>query len=344
MLSRVMFEIKKEWILVLLVIPAISWGSDTASESLDDANSTIKEWLDRVSNSSRSHSYEGTFIYRCSSQLVAMRIIHGVTQAGEQEKLISLSGPAQQISHNSKESLFSQTRQGMVSAKKESRSFPGQVLDYKDRLDNYYRLVLQGDDRVAGRLTEIVSILPKDQYRYGVTLWVDRETGLVLRSEMMGADGTVIEQMMFTDIQFLAEKEAMKLLNDAPDSGPSVIAKKKEELASQQHTQPQQNTWQVTQLPVGFTLVKHYIHNAAESYSAHEQIVFTDGLASVSVFIEARSTEDAPFKGSSRIGAMNAFGSVVNDFQVTVVGDVPVVTVELMGQSVQNLGVQNARE
>ena len=92
--------------------------------------------------------------------------------------------------------------------------------------------------------------------------------------------------------------------------------------------------WKVERLPGGFQLIERYQHPATGARAIMEHIVFSDGLASVSVFIEKRPEKDAPFEGISRMGAVNAYGRIVNKHQVVVVGELPPAAVQLIGESV----------
>ncbi len=319
---------QSEWLVLLLVIPCLTWANE-------EANSEIRHWLDGISDASLRHSYEGTFIYRCSAQLVAMKIVHAANGQIEREKLVALSGPAHQVIQDGRSlsPTYAGSRQRPLPAG-QTGVLSGPPLSFDEALDANYRLVLKGENRVAGRLTNVVEITPKDKYRYGFSLWLDKDTGLVLRSDMVDAAGQIIEQIMFTNIKLLEDEQAEILVDGGGDGGEEDAAGA---VGAVEPVERANSNWQVANIPSGFLLTEHYFRSSDAEQPAHEHMVFTDGLASVSVFIERTVNKSRPFIGDSRMGAVNAFGNVVKGHQVTVVGDVPLETVKLIGQSVKFL-------
>lgn len=322
----------KDWCWVLLFLPAVAMGSG-------QQDSLLRDWLNRVARSNQANSYEGTFVYRCVADVVTMKIVHAATDSGERERLMSLSGPTQHIVHDGQviTSVFPKKATRFSGAGGGTLSIGGPPSVADDGLDRNYQLENVGSDRIAGRTTQVVEIKPRDKFRYGFKLWLDEETFLALRSDMLDEKGRVIEQILFTEIQMLgAQDAAAKVDADDWSKGQMDAAHVDNHITPERQLVTQgASPWGVARLPEGFALKEHvYALDTEERTPDGEHMLFSDGLASVSIFIEKFADDETPFKGVSRMGAVNAFGTVVNGHQVTVVGDVPEETVRMMGQSV----------
>ncbi len=317
------------WCL-LVSLAAMAGGAVAESEQAKESVS-ISQWLDNISRASLQHNYQGTFIYRCSAQMTALKIIHMTNGESGREKLISLNGPPQEVYQTGGvlSSSLLRNKQSLDGDPVAAELSSHDATVDAHALDQNYTLNLKGADRIAGRTTEWVEIVPKDKFRYGFQLWLDKETGLVLRSDMIELDGHLVEQVMFTDIELLSDQEAGKRYGQESSNTPPP-----EERGGPELVVNEVSKWRVANLPAGFHLTEHYYRRHAVDQPTHEQLVFTDGLASVSVFIEQLVDNTEAFMGNSRMGAVNAYGNVINKHQITVVGDVPLATVELIGQSV----------
>ena len=206
--------------------------------------------------------------------------------------------------------------------------FPISLPRELSKLEDNYQFEMLGDDRVAGMETQLVAIRPRDQYRFGYHLWLERQTGMVLRSALLNEKGDIVEQLMFTNVQMKPEIDTA-LLTALPV--PSMPAEPKE--VSEVETK---SGWVVSNLPVGFTQVMHNrFSRTVSSMHPTEHMVFTDGLATVSVFLEA--LDGVPLlEGLSQIGAMSAYGTVIEGHQVMVVGEVPSSTVQMIAASMRH--------
>lgn len=289
---------------------------------------TLRQWLESIARSQRQQNYEGTFVYRNSDELISLNIVHAAGPGSGREKLVVLDGPKRQL-------ISSQRNASKKSIVADSRAtrIPGiseELYGDKD-LDRHYKVSVGSHDRVAGRETRVVHISARDHYRYGFDLGVDLQSGLVLRVDRLDRAGRLIEQVLFTGIRFVSNEEALALLARIDDAvnEPSIVA-------AADHSADEKNgaAWTVERLPAGFSLADTASHAFPPSAGQRLHLVFSDGLASVSVFIESFSGE--PFLGLQRVGAMNVFGDVSDGHQIIVVGDVPSETVKMVGQSVHH--------
>lgn len=312
--------------LLLLMLLAVS-GQSVAGES-------AREWLDRMSAALQSLDYDGTFVYLHDDKLEAMRIVHRADEGGQRERLLSLTGSAREVLRDDKAvtCIMSDNRSVMVGKSRPPQPFPVVPSDL-DSVSPYYRLEDIGEDRMAGYPARVIAITPRDAYRYGYRFWIARDTHMLLKSDLTDVDGRPIEQMMFTTLSIGDEIPA-------DDLQPSLNG---EDYTwhSQMNDRGQSGSWQVEpdwiagRLPGGFTLT-HFQHKRMHDAASDAQyMVFSDGLATVSVYVEKADSVQYPLVGLSGMGAMNAFGAVVDGFQVTVMGEVPPATVEMIATSLK---------
>ncbi len=301
---------------------------------LAEADDGASEWLMKMDRAARGLNYEGTFVYQHGDSLETMRIIHGTNGGTVRERLVSLNGGAREIIRNEREvrcyfpdknSLIVEYRQS------DNSNFPSIFPQQLSSLSQNYFIQLGGTGRVANRPTQSVIIKPKDAYRYGYQLWADRETGLLLKAELADSNGKTIERFIFTQLNSGVPVTAADL---KPKSVENQSAWRREEAET---LVTSDSSWTVAQLPPGFKLSAHLMRNVSTQKTPVEHLVFSDGLAAVSVFVE--KVENAPNTASSsnRIGAVHAYGKIINRHQITVVGEVPATTIDMIGQSIKPL-------
>ena len=314
------------WLLVgLLAAAGQSFAGDSA-----------QQWLDRMSNALQSLNYDGTFVYLHDDKLEAMRIVHQTGAGGEKERLVSLTGSAREVLRDDKvvTCIMPDNKSVMVGESRPRQPFPVGPRDLES-LSQYYHLQDAGDDRIAGEMARVITVTSKDRFRYGYRFWIDTSNYMLLKFDLTDQDGKAIEQVMFTHLSVGAPIPAVafkpSLTGDGyswyrqdPDASPAV--------------DPAAPDWVVNRLPAGFKLT-HFQHKRMRQDSGQAaHMVFSDGLASLSVYVEKLMAKKAAFSGLSSMGAMNAFGAVIEDHQVTVVGEVPPATVQMVAVSVRRQG------
>lgn len=284
-------------------------------------------------SASHSLNYDGTFVYRSGDRMESMRIIHRAAPGGERERIFSLTGAAREVLRDSdKVTCILSDKQSVVVTKSRPRSVALGIFDLQGTFARHYLLSSKPGERVAGRKTALIKVTPKDEYRYGYRLWLDRVTGLLLKSELVGDAGWALEQIVYTDIKMPASipDELLKPAISGEgytwyrDDGSGAFA-----------AADTGDGWTVGWLPNGFEMGDRVIDPVSLSRTPIEHLVYADGLASVSVFIERLSSATDRIEGHSNMGAMNAYGRVLDDYQITVVGEVPSITVERVADSVQ---------
>ena len=299
------------------------------------------QWLGDLSSAIQTLNYDGTFVYLHDDKLEAMRIIHRYDDKGEHERLLSLTGSPREVirDNESVTCIMPDNKSVMVSQSRPGQPFPVVPRDLKG-LSDYYTAEDLGDDRIAGYMARVISITPKDSFRYGYRFWIDKHSKMLLKSDMTGADGKAIEQVMFTRLVIGGSipDHALKPSLEGKDYTWYTQGSEKQDDQDTNTTLSRQPGWTVLKLPTGFVQTHYQSRRLQPKNRDVEHIVFSDGLATVSIYIEEPDDEGDSFTGLSEMGAMNAYGVLVNGYQVTVVGEVPATTVQMIaGSARQNI-------
>jgi sigma-E factor negative regulatory protein RseB len=314
--------------LLLLLLAAAAVPAHAGNEA--------RQWLDDMSEALRILNYDGTFVYLHDGKLEAMRIIHRRDGEGEKERLVSLTGSAREVirDNQSVTCILPDSKSVMVGRSGPRQPFPVVPRDL-DSIEKYYRFESVGDDRMAGVMTQVVSITPRDAYRYGYRFWIAKDSKMLLKSDLNGVHGAPIEQVMFTQMGVGNEVSEASMPASAGEEAP---AWHHQDIGGTATTDSGEPRWVVHRLPDGFSLT-HYQHKRMQpGGEGTEHLVYSDGLATVSVYVEMASADADALTGLSSMGAMNAYGAIVDGHQVVVVGEVPAVTVEMMARSIDSRG------
>jgi len=298
-----------------------------------DAQMSAIEYIGKMGQALQTLNYHGSLVYINDGRVESIRLIHKNDGHGESERLVHLSGePREVIRKNDVVTCYLPDSQSVVVGQRRFNNhlFAKLTANLNQFAPNY-SFVAAGNNRVAGKNTRIIEINPKDLYRYGYRLWIDEDSNLLLKSELVNSQGEVLEQMMFTQIE---------IVDDIPDAmlKPAVSGESFTWHGDDEKSESDldvDRAWHVANLPSGFMVSARYKQQMPNSSQPAEHVIISDGLASVSIYIEPFNAESQSFVGASRTGAMNIYGSVRDDHQVTVVGEVPMSTVELIAQSIR---------
>lgn len=299
-----------------------------------------KEWLERMILANQDLDYEGEFVYVRGPHMESMHITHQGGEKGQRQRMFSLSGSPREIivSENQVVSLLFNQKKESDAIRYQRSPFPISLPRDLDKLELSYDFEILGNDRVAGRTTQVVAIKPRDKWRFGYRLWLDEETGIVLRSVLLDEKSYPLEQLMFTDLQIKPEIDSTLFSPSASisksQSSPSTKKPLKEKVS--------QSRWQIAGLPLGFKQVMHSRFQSNVNSHATEHMVLTDGLATVSVFLEPLTQSKPLLKGSTQLGAMHAYGKVIDDHQALVVGEVPKQTIRKIVDSLTHNSVSDS--
>lgn len=294
-------------------------------------------WLERMIRSAHQLNYTGTFVYQQQGSLQSMKIVHAVDERGESERLVSLTGPHREVIRNSRRvtCILPQDSSIVVEHGGSQPPFPMQLPHDLKPIRDYYDIQLAGEDRIAGMQARKVEIRPRDRFRYGQNFWLANDSGLLLRSEIVNEQGEIVEQVMFTSLETHDSIPDSMLRPVLSDNSRVLHLENKPPANTPAGDGAQQ--WRVQALPPGFSQKLQRSHYLPEKRLPVEHHVYSDGLASVSVFIEQHTDGKNAFVGASGMGGVNAYGRILGSHSVTVVGEVPPVTVRQIAESLERV-------
>ena len=317
-----------------------------------------------MSESMRRLDYEGTFVHVAGGHLSSMHILHSSDERGELERMRALDGEAREVvrDHELVTCIWPASGSVVVTRAEPREALPD--VDASLATHPNYRIGRLGAGRVAGLDTHVVAIEPRDRYRYGYRFWIDADTHMLLRSVLVDDAGRVLEEVMFTSIEYLDDVDPARFsiaarsdgerrsrwaatpahspidgVDPPPDGvdGPGgAPADASPEAASGDAPEPADRV-DFAALPPGYEeLGETYLAMPAAGGPV-SHVMLSDGVASVSVYVEHadRADQDTSAAGPSRIGGINAWGASLEDGFVTVVGEVPAATVRAVADAVR---------
>jgi sigma-E factor negative regulatory protein RseB len=285
--------------LALFVLLA---GQATAQEARD--------WLERMSSAVEQLNYRGTFVHVHDGTLETLHIVHRNTEGGTGERVL----------------VFPDRRIVLIESRSDSplvSALPSSAAE----LEPHYEITLGGDARVAERAVQVLEIKPRDEFRYGHTLWLDQATAIPLRSDLVNEQGDVVEQILFTHIEIAAADADAPLELEVDTTGFTTLR------APESAPPSAEIAWRAAAVPGGFKLSVATQSPIEGSDTPVEHLVYSDGLATVSVFIEDPATKADVREGFSTVGSTNAYSTTVRGRKVTAMGEVPRQTVRTIASS-----------
>jgi len=300
------------------------------------AESDVVNLLNKMTVAAEKSNYQGIFTVQSNNKMQSIRIIHRADKLGEIERLVSLNGVPREVIRNNDMMMciYPEGQKVQVNHRPLGGGFPTDLLRRLMAASDYYQLVSGQQGRIAAQQSQELMLKPIDQYRYGYRLWLDQNSYLLLQSEMIDNAGNALESYTFSsveqggsisDVALQAEMKGNEMSWDRLES----------DMERRQSNLQGDSLWQVTWLPVGFSLISQQQRIKANNGAAVEQHVYSDGLSSISVFFEKIRARHSQLHGGAQRGAVNIFGSISNAHFITVVGEVPAQTVEKVGNSIQ---------
>ena len=286
------------------------------------------QWLLRMTNAVESISYEGTVIRIANGKAEALKVTHTIADGVIREKLVSQEGDGLEIIRNGNEvHCILPDRKSVLVEEWNDQSTLFSTLPSSDvRFGNEYDVAIVREERIAGHKTVLIAIRPHDEYRFGHRVWLDLGTGFPLQTQLIDADGSALEQVKFAEITL--NKTIL-----ASDLAPSFSTDnfKWYKQPSRKVTTIVDSAWVSDDLPAGFRLVSTHEEQLPSSEKMVTHMLFSDGLATVSVFVTVHDGNF--FAPKSNVGASYSFSRLVDEFRVTAVGEVPAATVERIAAS-----------
>ena len=308
---------------VLPLLPLLLSGWFAVPAHADEA----QDWLKRLGQAEQQHSYQGTFVYERNGSFSTHSIWHRVQDGKVRERLMQLDGSAQEVirTDGRTECVTGKLASGLGDVTAVSaRQFDAQ------KLNDWYSVTKQGDSRVAGRPVVVISLAPRDQHRYGFELYLDRETGLPLKSLLLNDKGQLLERYQFTN-----------LVTTPPDDNQLTPTGQCRPVAVADAASPAPDTahaWHSDWLPPGFEQVSRRVHRDPRTKSEVTSLLYDDGLTRFSVFIEplqGAAVPDARVQLGPTAAVTRHLSTPQGDMMATVVGEIPLGTAERIALSMR---------
>jgi sigma-E factor negative regulatory protein RseB len=304
-----------------------------------------REWLEKMNKALATRNYDGTFFHLSEGRVETMRIVHRVRAGRVTERLQSLDGSGREFVRANDEltCYLPDQHTVLVEQRQERGPFLGSLPQFDASVSDFYRIEALPATHILGRPVRVIAVNPKDQFRFGYRLWLDEKTAMPLKTQLCDSRGQVIEQIFFarldmpenipdSDLTPTVHTEGMRWVRQgpSPDSASAALG-----------------AYRASQLPPGFRLTIQGAQTLGGASAPASHLVYSDGLATVSVFVEEPSATapgvatapdaqpEPPLQGLARVGSGYAFSTVVQGHQVTAVGEVPAQTVEFIAHSVK---------
>ncbi len=294
--------------------------------------------LEAIESAARHEDFVGTVVVQRGDEVDASRVVHAFDGKRSHERVLTLDGQPREFirTGDTVRCLYPQWRRVII-RRENLRDFPAFAHPGAKSILRHYTLRRVGADRVAGIACDVIELVPRDRLRYGYRLCVDPATGLLFKAQTLNGSGAVLEQIAFTDVHVGGPIDPALLNPSWPTAGWTV------EHAHARATALGQKGWHVT-APSGFHRLAEVVRrligvDPAGSRSAL-QAVYSDGLATISVFIEPGAPVSGTLPTEQR-GPVAAVSRQVDDARVTVVGDVPPATAESVAESVVHRSVSH---
>lgn len=303
--------------------------------TLSGAQSGPDDWLERMSVAVTLTNYEGTVIRRQNGASEALKVVHKIVNGVVNERLVSQEGNGLEIIRIGDEvHCILPDRKSVLVEPWNNQSTLFSALPQGNAANTpQYNLSVVGEGRVAGRAAVMIAVRPHDEYRYGHRIWLDKESAFPLMTSLVNLEGQVIEELKFADIT-IADNIASSALDPSINLDSFTWYRESDRFRP---IKVETEDWQCDDLPPGFHSISTQTElmpaDDGEAETSTTHIVYSDGIASVSVFIA--SSADGDHQGWALVGTSNSFSADVAGFQVTAVGEVPNITVQRIASSMR---------
>lgn len=322
-------------LLLCIFIPLqISAQEEPTSETSDSSYSSdsAKAWLVKMSNAVKSLNYTISFILLkpgVDSQPYLWR--HGVNEDGlEMEQLNLLNGPGKEVVRIGDKVSYFEPNVPPYSLQSSiiNGPFPSEFFQLPEKLILAYEFILVGRSRIAGRAAQQIRIISKDKSRFGLNVWLDQETGLLLKMNMFGQEAQLLEQIQVTSLHvtkdadpFFAKIEP-GMLPEVVNFGPSA---------------PLNSPWEISYIPKGMTIIKRDLRRLSGSGEVVEYIMLSDGLVDVSVYLQERDDNKSQENLVGTVQSDTLLTIEHGDLNITIIGKLPAATANAIAKSIQRI-------
>jgi sigma-E factor negative regulatory protein RseB len=304
------------------------------------------QWLQRMNQALTTRNYDGTFSHWHGGKVEMLRIIHRVQEGAVAERLVSLDGSGREFIRSGADVVCYLPDKKMVLVEKRpaDESLLGGFPAVNDQTATFYDIKEVERTRLNRRDTRVITVSPKDEFRYGYRLWIDESTAMPLKTQLCDRRGHVIEQIVFASLTLSSRIADAAFKPDVATTGFQWLRNESPPTPAKEPAENASLVWNAMKLPPGFKMAARSAQVMPGSTDPVSHLVFSDGLASVSVFVEMQTTTQTSSDGqtvteeSMRVGSSSVYSTVMGGRKVTAVGEVPPETVRSIASSFSSDG------
>mgnify|MGYP000647946488 CR=1 FL=1 len=287
---------------------------------------TAQQWLEKMSQTMKVMEYQGTIAFFKNGRLDTMKYFHAIENGKAQERLLSLNSPMREVIREAGKvrCVFKDSKRSVVNHHPVSESFIVNLPRDFSNLNTIYRFYELGDESVALRMARVISIEAEDAYRYARNIWIDKTHFLPLKVEVYDLTGATLEQVVFTELSVGSDVDFI--------TTDSLIDKNK---VKNDFLAANDASFITNNVPQGFEMAFFTRMDEKGSAKRVEHLLLTDGFSSISIYLEAKDIDVQ--EGLQTLGSVNSYTHIIDDFQVTAMGEVPAVAVQFVAQGVELL-------
>ena len=292
--------------------------------------------VDEMSNATHELNYDGIFVYRYDKQIDTMRIIHKKNKDGDvYERLVSLTGNNREIIRENDriKYMFPENKVAIIEKSKIGQLISSYIPDPIQSISKFYVFNLVGQGRIAGLNAWIINIRPIDRFRYGYQLWIDKKSKLLLKSKLKNFQGVTLEQVMFAQLNVLKNIDDALLKSSFNEQNFTWINNTSDKTITYDISRKK---WIHSWIPKGFFMSKYTIDPMPNSVIPVEHFIYSDGLATISIYVEKLNNREPIRVETANFGGVNTYSTSTDGYQITAVGEVPKTTVQLIVNSVKS--------
>ncbi|MGR9088086.1 MAG: MucB/RseB C-terminal domain-containing protein [Gammaproteobacteria bacterium] len=305
----------------------LSFFLSTGTVSAQDTHLTARQALINMNHAMQILNYQGTVAFFRNDKLETMKYFHAVKNGQQQERLLSLNSPLREVIRDAGRvsCRFHDNQSVVVEHRPYEHSFIIDLPDDFNQLPDVYHFVLEGEEDIAMLPSYVIGIRPHDAYRYGRKVWIEKRNFLPLKSAIFDGSGEILDQVVFT------EQQVGEQLSFVDFKLPDGIRSNKSSVLS-----PDRSAFDFARLPPGFKSVFFTRRPMHDPNQLVDHLVISDGFAMISIYME--NANPSMRTGLQSAGAVNSFSHVLDDRQITVMGEVPAITVQMIAEGIKLKG------
>ncbi|APW43638.1 MucB/RseB C-terminal domain-containing protein [Rhodoferax saidenbachensis] len=327
------------WAGLAMAVLLLSGALQAQAEAVSP-DASINAWLMRLHEASRKRAYTGTFVVSAGGNMASAKIWHVCDGTQQMERVESLSGPPRSTFRRNDQvvTFYPQNRIAVAESRDSLGLFPNLLKSSDSTIAEFYKLKVLPQERIAGFDADVVQLVPKDNVRFGYRVWSEKKSGLVMQLQTLDLDGKVLEQAAFSELQLDAPVSMGKLSQMMANTDGYRV-----EHSDLQKTTADAQGWVMRTLVAGFKPMGCYKRPVAAlaGASGHAagnamQWMFSDGLATVSLFVEAYDSQRHVREGATDMGgATHTLTRRFNAWWITAVGEVPPATLSIFARGLE---------